>query len=220
MKIALHNEIGLVDLVDGGLVFAHGHRDRIDPHRASAVLVDDCLEDALVHFVEPVLVDVEHGQGLVGDLAGDLVARLDLGVVAGAAQEAIGDARSAARARREQLQRRGIKVAIDVPADLPEVEAEEARLEQVLMNLALNGRDAMPGGGTLTVRTRRIELDAEEAAELETALREIGERVGALDRRLQEAGPLSGAGGWQMQARESNRGCFGGCLGVFGGCFG
>ncbi|HJL02635.1 MAG TPA: hypothetical protein RMH85_01350 [Polyangiaceae bacterium LLY-WYZ-15_(1-7)] len=38
---------------------------------------------------------------------------------------------------------------------------------------------------------------AEEAAELETALREIGERVGALDRRLQEAGPLSGAGGWR-----------------------
>ncbi len=44
---------------------------------------------------------------------------------------------------REQLHRRGIKLAIDVPGDLPRVEADEARLEQVLMNLIINARDAL-----------------------------------------------------------------------------
>jgi PAS domain S-box-containing protein len=44
---------------------------------------------------------------------------------------------------REQLVRRDISVVIDLPDDLPRVEADEARLEQVLMNLILNARDAL-----------------------------------------------------------------------------
>ena len=46
-----------------------------------------------------------------------------------------------------------IDIKLDLSADLPEINADPSQVEQVLMNLAVNARDAMPDSGKLTVRT-------------------------------------------------------------------
>lgn len=53
----------------------------------------------------------------------------------------------------EPARNRGVKVILDLQ-ELPQVAADGAQLEQVLVNLVNNGLDAMPRGGTLTFATR------------------------------------------------------------------
>jgi PAS domain S-box-containing protein len=49
--------------------------------------------------------------------------------------------------------------------NLGTVKADPGQIEQVIMNLALNARDAMPGGGKLTLETENMELDEDYASE-------------------------------------------------------
>lgn len=61
--------------------------------------------------------------------------------------------------------RKDIRIAVELDSALPRILADESQIEQVLLNLFVNAADAMPGGGTLTVQTRRLELPGEGDAE-------------------------------------------------------
>jgi len=57
-----------------------------------------------------------------------------------------------------QLLGEQIHLEFHCPPELPLVAADATMTEQIVMNLAVNARDAMPGGGTLSVETSAVEI--------------------------------------------------------------
>jgi PAS domain S-box-containing protein len=78
---------------------------------------------------------------------------LDLNVVVAGMREMLG-----------RVIREDVKLRLGLRHDLAFVKADRGQVEQIVMNLAVNARDAMPKGGTLTIQTANVELDEHYAA--------------------------------------------------------
>jgi len=75
----------------------------------------------------------------------------------------------------KRLLREGINLELDHGADLWPIYADEVQLQNVIINLAVNARDAMPTGGTVTIRTANEKVTADAA--LGTAIMPAGDYV-------------------------------------------
>jgi PAS domain S-box-containing protein len=62
------------------------------------------------------------------------------------------------------LRKRQIAVVLELAADTPIIYADRQKLRQVFLNLLTNASDAMPQGGTLTLRSRPDTLESGKAA--------------------------------------------------------
>jgi PAS domain S-box-containing protein len=55
-----------------------------------------------------------------------------------------------------------IEIRLDLGQGIGEILADPTQIEQIIMNMAVNSRDAMPDGGALTISTRRVILGRDE----------------------------------------------------------
>jgi two-component system cell cycle sensor histidine kinase/response regulator CckA len=74
-----------------------------------------------------------------------------------------------------RLLREGIELKLEHGSDLWPVHADEAQLSNAIINLVVNARDAMPGGGTVTIKTANETTTT--ATALGTAIMPVGDYV-------------------------------------------
>jgi two-component system, cell cycle sensor histidine kinase and response regulator CckA len=67
----------------------------------------------------------------------------------------------------ERLIGENIPLVFDLASDLGRIKVDPHQIDQVLLNLAVNSRDAMPHGGTLTITTANVELSGANHAHFE-----------------------------------------------------
>ena len=80
-----------------------------------------------------------------------------------------------------------IEIVTDLEGEIGPIRADIAQIEQVLVNLAVNARDAMPGGGRLAFTTTRITADEEPGSEpgthhVELSVSDTGAGIATEDR--------------------------------------
>ncbi len=91
----------------------------------------------------------------------------------------------------ERLLGEDMIIKLDLAPDLWILQADATNIDQVLINLAINARDAMPEGGVITIRTRNVQIDEAE----EPAPKTVGSR---------SRGTVSGCGSYVCLSVSDN----------------
>ena len=83
-------------------------------------------------------------------------------------------------------------LTVDLASGLPPIASDRGQMEQVVMNLIVNARDAMPGGGPISVRARLATPDDEEAISRmpshpsQSIVLEVADRGGGIPEEIRE----------------------------------
>lgn len=71
----------------------------------------------------------------------------------------------------------GISLVIDLASAACRIRASETQMEQAILNLALNGRDAMPNGGSIRLETALLDQRTDHALNATSCCRQVALRV-------------------------------------------
>ena len=154
-----------VSRLAGGI--AHDFNNLLASIRGNAELIGHQLErDAPAHAeVEEILAAADRAASLTRQL----LAFSRTQVTEPTVLDLNGVVRSVCRMARRLM---GSQIQVDeaLAPDLAQVRADPAYLEQVLLNLIVNARDAMPGGGRIVIGTSTAALERGAAAQVDTGL--------------------------------------------------
>jgi PAS domain S-box-containing protein len=121
----------------------------------AGVLARDVRGESCVHAVE----EVERAARRAAELTSQLLA-FSRQRPATATTVDVGATVRGVRAMLERLLGADLELVVRTEGDIVPVVADRGQLEQVVVNLAINARDAMPDGGTLRITAETVHLDA------------------------------------------------------------
>jgi signal transduction histidine kinase len=163
--IAAHRKHAMADLARG---VSHDVNNALG---AVLPLVQQMQEDLRAGRIEPAVLvedlgEVEQSVQVCRRIFGGMLS-FARGAARNAGQAYVRQAVECARSiLKDGLERRAVEVLVDLEPDLAAVHGVQADLDQLLLNLFTNSRDAMPQGGQLSVRARRqgssVELIVED----------------------------------------------------------
>ncbi|GDX81157.1 hypothetical protein LBMAG42_29680 [Deltaproteobacteria bacterium] len=130
---------------------AHEIRNPLAGIRGAAQFLEGSRSGPDMEMVRVIVDETDRLSRIVAQFL-DYARQLRLHVGEVSAAELVG---AAARAVAAQAAMVGVTVVEDVAPGLPVLRADEGKLRQVLLNLAQNAIQAMPKGGTLTIRAQR-----------------------------------------------------------------
>src|SRR5437773_2761121 len=163
-KADLH-QVRLVQLLDGIPLLSERGRDGVHSHRPAFELLLDGQENLAVQLVESVTVDLEPLEMTLGDGARDAPVVLDLGEIAHALQETVGDARGAAGTAGDLLRSGAVDLDTqDARRALDDLDQVAGGVEIQVMHDSeavpqRSGEESDPGGRAHQREAREIDLD-------------------------------------------------------------
>src|SRR5579872_1513766 len=163
--VSLVQQKRLDDVDQRVLLLVYRRGKRLDSDRPAVVILHDGIQVASIELVQPIFVDAFPSERLVGDRSIDAAVAPDLGIVANALQEAIGDARRSARAASDLVRSLTIDRRLEKlrrPLDYPRQLFRRVEIEVVRQTEAVPERcaqEAGPRGGAHQGKALQRKLD-------------------------------------------------------------
>ncbi|MEM1349718.1 MAG: ATP-binding protein, partial [Myxococcota bacterium] len=142
-----------VGMLAGGI--AHDFNNLLMVIRSYVEFIDEDFDEG--HHIKEYLREIRHAGDRATELTRQLLAYSRQQVIESRPTN-VDDLLGRIRGLLRRSIRENINLVLELGGNLPAVLVDPGQTEQVVLNLCINARDAMPEGGELTIETREVEL--------------------------------------------------------------